>query len=702
MSTQTAVKHWLLGVVERAGLSGSSPAEFADGISLADAWAEVGRAFELDESELASLVAAHFKIGVADLSQAEARASKLVPEDVANRLAVLPVREDDRCLVVATSDPTDLNAEEAVGFASGRTPIFEVAPPIALGEALKQAYNPDTVFGALLDAEGDAGDSSVAVVDDTSIDTTPVTDTESGPVVKLTNLILREAVAQDASDIHIEPGRAGGLVRFRVDGVLRQHMKMPMPALIRVVSRIKIIGDLDIADRLRPQDGRARVRVGREVRDLRISTVPTRDSEKAVIRILNPEGSLGLHDLGLAERELKNIRRMLSHREGIVLITGPTGSGKTTTLYGALQELATGEINIMTVEDPVEYELAGTTQIQVEPRQGVTFASALRACLRQDPDVILVGEIRDLETAEIAVQASLTGHLVLATLHTNEALGVVGRLRDIGLDGSSVADSLIGSVGQRLLRRVCPDCSESIAVAPLTEAEARLSSVYGVRPTVRAVGCRSCGETGYRGRLSVAETALITPDLQEAISNGASLAELRRVAAKDGFRPLRDAALEAVQQGTTTLDELARMLGEVVDPPQQPASTGQLHVLLVDDDAVVRRIARALLEKNGFRVSEAGDGSAALEHLAASPDVDLMVLDLNMPRVGGREVLRSVRGSTTTVGLPVVVLTGSEVADEEVSLMEEGADDYIRKPIDPPRFVARIRAALRRAGVKQV
>jgi type II secretory ATPase GspE/PulE/Tfp pilus assembly ATPase PilB-like protein/ActR/RegA family two-component response regulator len=702
MTTGIAVKHWLLGVVERAGLTSAAPADIGLGKSVTEAWAEIGRAYQISDSDLASLVAAHFKIRVADFGKAESRATKLIPEDVASRLLVFPLREDDRCVVVATSDPTDLNAEESVGFASGRTPMFEVAPPAVLADALRKAYSPDSVFGDLLEAEKSAADEHVDVIENEDVDLVGRTETESGPVVKLTNMVLREAVTQNASDIHIEPGRAGGLVRFRVDGVLRQHMKMPMPALIRVVSRIKILGDLDIADRLRPQDGRARIKVRSETRDLRISTVPTRDSEKAVIRILNPQGSLGLGDLGMADVELATIRRMLSNREGIVLVTGPTGSGKTTTLYGALRELATGEVNIMTVEDPVEYELVDVTQIQVEPRQGVTFASALRACLRQDPDVILVGEIRDLETAEIAVQASLTGHLVLATLHTNEALGVVARLRDLGLDVASIAESLKGTIGQRLLRRVCPSCCDNIDSAPLTETEAHLFSLFGVRPAVRSIGCEACGQTGYRGRLSVVEAATVTPDLQESIARNASMAELRRIAAANSFRTLRQSAMEPVRNGLTTLDEVARILGEATEAARHKTTPDQLHVLVVDDDAVIRRIARGLLEKNNFRVSEVADGSAALEHLAASPDYDLVVLDLNMPKVGGREVLRSVRGSTTTVGLPVVVLTGSEVADEEVALMEEGADDYIRKPIDPPRFVARIKAALRRAGVKQI
>jgi len=271
-------------------------------------------------------------------------------------------------------------------------------------------------------------------VDEQAPELVAARDLESAPVVKLTGLILTDAVRGGASDVHLEPGREGGLVRFRIDGVLRTHMTLPMPALNRVVSRIKVMGKMDIADRLRPQDGRTRIQVDGRTLDLRLSTVPTREAEKAVIRLLDPSNSRGLEDLQIPASELARFRQLLLHRNGIVVVTGPTGSGKTTTLYAALKQVATGEVNVMTVEDPIEYELPGTTQIQVEPRRGVTFASALRSILRQDPNVIFIGEIRDLETAEIAVQAALTGHLVLATIHANDAVGAIARFVDLGLD----------------------------------------------------------------------------------------------------------------------------------------------------------------------------------------------------------------------------------------------------------------------------
>ncbi len=690
--------HWIVTVAQRAQLPNSQRLAVAPGATVEQAWSEACRTCGVSPAVLSQHIAQQFRLRVADLDAAENRAIKLVPETVARRFGILPLRENDRQLVVATSDPVDLEVERALGFASGRTPVFEVAPPEAIQRAIDTKYSPDRVVQSLLGNMAAGGGDSVQIVEEAEPEAIGAVELEAEPVVKLANLILSDAVRERASDVHIEPGRAGGTVRFRVDGVLRHYMQLPMPALNRVVSRIKILGQMDIADRLRPQDGRARARVDDRTYDLRISTVPTRDSEKAVIRILDPQAAPGLDELGLAEAEAARVRHLLSLPDGIFVVTGPTGSGKTTTLYAALKHLATGDVNIMTVEDPIEYELAGITQIQVEPKRGVTFPSALRAILRQDPDVILVGEIRDLETAVVAVQAAMTGHLVLATLHTNDAIGVVARLVDLGLDRASIAAALRGALAQRLLRRVCPHCKQLIR-GDLTPSEERLVRQYGVQPVVRAVGCTQCGNTGFRGRFPVAEVFIATPEVQDQVTRGAGLRELQQAVTQSGLRPMREAALEAVGRGLTTLEEVERVMGEVsVEEAGSAAEAeGELAVLVADDDAVVRNLVRGLLSKHGFRVAEAADGRAALERLDAEPFA-LLILDLNMPRLDGRAVLRQVRQRKATAGLPVVVLTGSDDESAEIEVMEAGADDYIRKPIDPPRFLARVRAALRRAA----
>lgn len=692
---QSQRQHWIVEIARRALLANSELLNVPPSASTEQAWAKVAEFCNVREDELTRHVAGHFKLQVAQLSAAESHALKLVPESVAVRHHVLPLRQSDRQLIVATANPGDYEAEQAIGFVSSRTPVFEVAPPISLNAAIGLGYSPDRAFESLIDTLAAGAIEDVKVLEELVPDAPSPAEFDAAPVVKLTNLILQNAVAERASDVHMEPGTAGAVVRFRVDGVMRTHMQLPKPAMTRVVSRIKILAKLDIADRHRPQDGRTRIDVKGKHYDLRISTVPTRDAEKVVIRILDPSGAPRLSELDMLEPELRRFRQMLAFREGIVIVTGPTGSGKTTTLYAAVRELATGEVNIMTVEDPVEYELGGITQIQVEPKRGVTFPSALRAILRQDPDVVFVGEIRDLETAAVAVQAAMTGHLVLATLHTNDALGVIPRLVDLGLDRASIAGALRGIVAQRLIRRICPNCVRPISDG-LTDIEARLATAYGVRPSVRAEGCEKCGMTGYRGRTPVNEVFLPTPQILETVATGATAQELQRFATAAGMRPMREVALEKVRLGTSTLQEVERVLGEGI--AEAPAATDQLHILLVDDDPTIRTLARVLLEKNGFRVAEVGDGPAAMEHLAAGGECGLVVLDLDLPTLSGLEVLRRIRSSTSTAGVPVVVLTGSEGDEVEIDAMNAGADDYIRKPLEPARFVARVKAALRRAG----
>lgn len=697
----SAAQHWIVDVARRAAVPLSDTLDIAAGKPLSEAWGELRRVCHLSDDAVTTAIAAHFRLPVADLSSVSLQALKLLPESVARKYVALPIAQDDRTLTLATANPVDLGAEQAIAFASGRRPVFVMASPTAILQRLAQHYAPERVVESLLAAVDDRADD-VKVIEEMAPENIPVGEMDTAPVVKLTNLMLRGAVDERASDVHIEPTPSGGVVRFRVDGVLRTHMQLPLAALTRVVSRIKILGKLDIADRLRPQDGRARIQVHGRNYDVRISTVPTRDVEKVVMRLLEPDRSVGLDELGTPAQELARMRKLMAFREGIVVVTGPTGSGKTTTMYSAIRELASGKINITTVEDPVEYEMANITQIQVDPKRGVTFPSALRAVLRQDPDVVFVGEIRDMETAEVAVQASVTGHLVLATLHTNDAAGVVQRLLDIGLNRASLAGALRGIVAQRLVRVLCQDCARPVNGA-LTDEETRLAERYHVTPIMRAVGCDQCRDSGYRGRAAISEVLTTTPEFIELVAKGGSASELQAAAVAGGMRPMRVVSLDLVRSGRTTLEELERVLGEAMSPSAgapavvEAEATNLPQVLLVDDDPVVRTMARATLEKNGFGVTEVGDGASALERLAGDRDFALMVLDLKMPGIHGLEMIQRVRSSVRTAGLPIIVVTGSEDAASEVGAMEAGADDYIRKPLDPPRFLARVKGALRRA-----
>ena len=686
---------FLVTAARRAKLPGAESLIVLPGTPTPESWAEVARATGTTPETLAAHVATSLKLGVADLSSIEPKALRLLPEKLARRYHVVPLRETDRHITVATANPDDLSVEQAVSFAAGRAVIFEIASPAAIAEALDATYAKPEDVNTVLDRVVGTMDSELAdavkIVDSMQPEEIAEREAESEPVIKLTSLILRDGIVNGASDLHIEPGQKGtGVVRYRVDGVMRQHLQLPMSALNRVVSRIKVLAKLDIADRMRPQDGRARIQIENKTFDLRVSTVPTRESEKAVIRVLRSDTARKLDDMGMADAELSRIKQLLSHKEGIVVVTGPTGSGKTTTLYAALKDLANGEVNVITVEDPVEYELAGVTQIQVETKRGVTFASALRAVLRQDPDVIFVGEIRDSETAQIAVQAAMTGHLVLATLHTNDAASAVSRLSDLGLDRPSIAATLRGALAQRLVRRLCPQCAVPVTDGALPDGEASLSARSGVKPTKRAVGCPGCGGTGYRGRVPVLEVFTTTPALSTSIARGATVLELQEAAIAGGMRLLRQTALEKVGQGITTLSEIDRVVGI------GEGSTTQ-RVLVVDDDPVQRKLAKAMLEQSGLEVIEVDDGDKAQALFdAGSEPFQLIVTDLCMPKMNGDVLLAHVRQRH---GPPVIVLTGSEEGESEARLIELGADDYVRKPFDPPRFIARVKAALRRAAM---
>ncbi|HEY5085809.1 MAG TPA: ATPase, T2SS/T4P/T4SS family [Gemmatimonadaceae bacterium] len=686
--------NWLINAAEKAGWEAAVKPAVSATTTLEEAWRSVAQAYVVSESDLAAQVATLFHLAVAPLETAESRAVKLVPEKIARKHHILPIRESQNEIVIATSDPTDYNAEQAVQFTSGRRVVLQVAGHQPLLDAINAHYSPERAMEGLLRSM-DVTLSDVKVVESEAVAQIAASEAEAAPVIQLTNMVLSAAIQCNASDIHLEPGRHQGIVRFRVDGVMRQYMQMPLVALTRVVSRIKVIAKLDIADRLRPQDGRTRVSIAGKTFDMRISTVPTREAEKAVIRILNPDASRSLNDLGLPAHELARLKHLLSFREGMVVVTGPTGSGKTTTLYGGVRELAARAINIMTVEDPVEYELSGVTQIQIDPKRDVTFVSALRAILRQDPDVVFIGEIRDAETAKIALHAAATGHLVLSTLHANDAVGAVQRLMDLGLDRSALAPALRGVVGQRLIRRLCNACSIE-QPEQRDAASIRLERAFGVRQARRAVGCKECGETGYRGRIPLDEVLVNNPDFQDRMTRGSSAMELQRAAEEGGMRPIREVALSHVVVGDTTLDEVERVLGEGEGPPER--TDERQRILVVDDDPVTRELAVGVLKASGFTVEQATDGQAALDMLEHDSRYSLMTLDLSMPRVGGLDVLKQMRSCAATSGLPIIVLTSTEGEEVEINLMNEGADDYLRKPLDAAHLIARVRAVLRRAA----
>jgi type II secretory ATPase GspE/PulE/Tfp pilus assembly ATPase PilB-like protein len=675
-------------------------------------WSSVVAAGWATDAQIVDAVARRFRLPVANLTSAEPRTVALLPESLARRHQVVPLSANDRTIQIATADPRDLDVEQTLGFVSGRDVCFHIAAPSALIERIDELYRPERSIERLL------GGLEPARVE--ALDIGPVADTREhqleAPVAKLVDAMISDAVREGASDIHAEPTEGGVVVRYRVDGVLREVMRLPEAAGAALVRRVKIWARLDVTDPLHPHDGHAAAKVDGQSVDLRVSTIPVaRRGEKVVIRILDKTNLRGtIADLGLAPQERDMLERLIGHREGMVLVTGPTGSGKTTTLYAALNQLKTGRVNIITVEDPVEYQVAGISQIQVSEAQGLTFAKALRSVLRQDPDIVLVGEIRDLETATTAIQAGFSGHFVLSTLHTNDAPSTVVRLRDMGVDAFKVASVLKGIVAQRLLRRLCTHCAEELPIQTLP-TELRPPAGWTAPVHLRQpVGCRQCNGRGYRGRLPVFEIMPVDETVARLIDGGAMPDAIGAAGRKLGMRPLWDTGLERVWEGVTSIEELRRVLGDrgadeaavpvpaaaaapVGRPEAQavaPAVGGTTRVLVADDDPQMRRLIRSVLEREGFGILEAGDGLDALETIERG-GVDLVILDLEMPRLDGLGVLEELRTQMRTVSLPVIVLTAQHGESEEKAL-DLGAQDYLTKPVQTRSLVARVRAVLKR------
>ncbi|MEL1135135.1 ATPase, T2SS/T4P/T4SS family [Desulfitobacterium sp. THU1] len=489
---------------------------------------------------------------------------KMIPETVARKYSILPVEFSNGQLLVATSDPTDYYAIDDIRLASGTMVKPCVAKKVDILWAIDRFYGRSEAVKAVSDFVKQTGYDQVTATTQASVLTAVHTggesvDEEATPIIKFLNTIIENAVNNYASDIHIEPVDDELRVRFRIDGVLREIMRTPIEMAGPVVSRVKIMADLNIAERRIPQDGRITYLVGRKMIDLRVSTAPTMYGEKVVLRILD-KGSVILEksSLGIHGDDLERFDELISKPYGIVLVTGPTGSGKTTTLYTALNYLNSPEKNIITLEDPVEFNFKGVNQMQVNPKAGLTFATGLRSILRQDPDIIMVGEMRDNETAEIAVRSALTGHLVLSTIHTNDAPSAVTRLVDMGIEPFLISASVVGIISQRLVRKICPNCLHEYPAEPKDYALLGLSQDAPLQ-LKRGTGCPYCHNTGFKGRTAIFEIMPVTSGHRNLIDTGATADELRRYAVEQGMTTLRQSAAGLVIQGITTIEELLRV-----------------------------------------------------------------------------------------------------------------------------------------------
>ncbi|MFH1457894.1 MAG: ATPase, T2SS/T4P/T4SS family [Candidatus Omnitrophota bacterium] len=500
----------------------------------------------------------YFSLGTGMLKPAmDQGLERLISEDFALKNSVLPLSRTLRSITVAMSDPLDLILVDNLRKLTG----CEINPVIAtksdIAKAVEAFYGKSAMLKEAVEAsydlskvEAPSGDAETAD-QELSLDKL-IARAEEAPVVKLVDLIVRQAIDERASDIHIEPFKDRISLRYRVDGKLYEipppakHLHMP------IISRVKILSKLDIAEKRLPQDGAFLVRINEKPIDIRVSTIPTIYGEKVVMRILDRSAVvLDINVLGFGPKQLEDMRRSINAPYGLVFLTGPTGSGKTTTLYAILNEIKNPTKNIVTVEDPVEYKLEGINQVQVKPEIGLTFAAALRSFLRQDPDIMLVGEVRDLETAEICIRSALTGHLVLSTLHTNDAPSAVNRLMDIGIEPYMLAPSLLCVVGQRLLRKLCPECKEAYEPAQEERDSVKLKADLIYRPK----GCTKCNNTGFNGRVCIAEVMIVNQEIQDLINQKAPFQKTRAAAKAHGMETLYESAIKKVEQGVTSLEE---------------------------------------------------------------------------------------------------------------------------------------------------
>jgi type IV pilus assembly protein PilB len=608
-------------IVTQEQIDGALKNQREEGGKLGEVLVRLGYTTEEDITEtlsqqfgVPSINLAHFEI--------DSSIIKLVPGDVARKYMILPVNKTGATLTIAMGDPTNVFAMDDIKFMTGYNVEPVVASEVALRTAIDKHYgtarslvlkergkaaastgggtipNPlgsfsaalgggmglDEVMSAGLTADDMAGvslgevnlDEIAGLEDGAELDVVRSMEgeeidldalsksTESAPIIKVSNLILIEALKAGASDIHVEPYEKEFRVRFRVDGVLHNIMALPLRARDALISRLKIMAKLDISEKRLPQDGRIKIRLRVEDRsrdlDLRVSTVPTLFGEKVVMRLLDKSKlQLDMTFLGFEPESLRQFKDSIERPYGIVLVTGPTGSGKTNTLYSAISQLNDPEVNIMTAEDPIEFNLVGINQVQMKEQIGLTFAAALRSFLRQDPDIILVGEIRDFETAEIAVKAALTGHLVLSTLHTNDAPSTINRLMNMGIEPFLVATSVNAICAQRLVRRICTTCAEEIETPPQTLMSVGFSAdeVKSLK-TKRGRGCDRCKRTGYKGRVGLYEVLLFSDEIRDMILSGASSVELKRKAIEEGMLNLRMSGLQKIRDGVTTIEEVLR------------------------------------------------------------------------------------------------------------------------------------------------
>jgi type IV pilus assembly protein PilB len=723
----------------------------------------------LSEDEVAQSVAAGLGAPVLslDTTQVDEWVVDFVDETAAARLSLLAVSADDETVTLAMANPFDQEAIKSVEFASGRRVRRAVAKRSEILRAIESAYRHESALASVLAGvpdgtleliPGSAKSSQPHEIDPDKL----AHEAEQAPIVKMVNLILADAMAVQASDIHVEPGPNVILVRYRIDGMLVDGHKLPKWVQSPITARIKIMAKADITERRTPQDGHFTVRHQSRSVDVRVSVLPTTDGEKFVLRLLDPDGAARrLDQLGASFADLEKIRMLLRKPEGMILVTGPTGSGKSSTLYAMIQEIYSPRRNIVTIENPVEYNVKGVSQVDINEKQGLTFATVLRSVLRQDPDVIMVGEIRDRETAEIAFRAAQTGHLVLSTLHTNDTPSAITRLLDIGIEPYLIAPSLIAVIAQRLVRKVCERCAEPAAPAGSSPAARELR---------QGKGCAACHGLGFAGRSAVFEILEVSEAIQQAIEAKAPESQIRALAEEEGMISLRENATAKVESGVTTLEEVKRVIqldtrapkcpqcGNPVEDqfvscpfcrhalrsacagcgmtlkkkwtscphcgaaaPAEAAAAARTdapavlgdqrireiesaggvrekpRILIVDDHAEVRMLVRTALERGEEAIVDEAASGAEALALVEERPPHLVVLDLMMPGMDGYEVCRRLRSDLKTAFIPILMLTALGDRESKSLGFLAGTDDYLVKPFENAELRSRVKWLLQRS-----
>ena len=638
--------------------------------------------------------------------------ARRVPSQLCFTYRMIPLYEEFDRTIVAFANPLDIDAQKQIQFVLGN----DICPVIAEEDIILELlgrYFPPSVSGFIsphFDRRQEVVEVELLSSDSHGECDLDEIEENTAPVVQLINRILIESLKLRASDIHFDATPNGLDVRYRIDGVMQHIFDTPKRFQRPVVSKMKLMAGMNIAERRMPQDGRFGIKYQEATIDVRVSCVPTAYGEKIVARLLRSTfDTLTFSSLGIEDTICKNLEADLSLPGKMILVTGPTGSGKTTTLYAALRFLTDGTSNIQTVEDPIEYKIPGVNQIQINEAAKLTFANCLRAILRQDPDVIMVGEIRDAETATIALQAAQTGHLVISTLHTNDAPSALSRLLSLGCDPFVLASSLAGVMAQRLIRKICPCCATPAPEELLAPDRALLES-FGVDPgTIKyGSGCEKCRYTGYFGRVGLYSYLRISPKIAELIHAGTPLEALVTEARTNGFQDLTEAAIQHLTKGLTDVSEIrpyltmtreyeevggSRKVVHVDTPSNRSVSEPRRTIVLVEDDPANRTSIAAHLRTEHYRVVEIADGIEALKHLRGMTP-DLIITGLGLPGIDGKQLLQHIRAQQELKHTPVIVLTSADSDENEIELLQLGASDFISRSRSPAILIRRVSRAL--------